>query len=630
MMCGHSYDNYLGDLGRGDGLPIDPTWLSPSPSSAPAATLFHSPTTLQSVPEWQGSAAWKASHGMLAAGLAAPGEMSREGFLRASASRRGDPDWPLRYWTDQDLPFYHKLARTFPVADRWFASCLGPTNPNRRFLIAGTALGATTDFSFEKPGKPHAGTIFDWLDHCEISWANYFDDSSLRVHLPVLPGTRIISRNVPWLAYLIARTEYVLQRALQRFRNFRRLFGRVHCTAGVYKLSPGARWGNLRRIDEFFAQAANGTLPSVCFVDPAWAVNSEDAPQDIRLGEKFAHQVVTAVMSGKGWPRSLLVWLYDDHGGYYDHVPPPVAVPPDDVPPRDLQVELPAWLRALVGPAGKRPPAVLEKQNAAPQAYDRLGFRVPAVVVSPYARPGFVSSQVYDHTAVLRLIEQVWNLPSLTRRDAASADLISCLDMESPPAFLQPPDLGPADPWIPWNPFGIRDSRSLARAVLTVCAAWAVGAWSFTTGNLTAELLVLVILGSVAGRLVFITEFWRKWLFWRPYPSQSDRRSAVFVTIVALLSLTVLFALVSALLHDAEIFHATQSMGNRSVLYYTSDYAWSAVDAIPAVDITDTFNWPSPLTLLDPLSRVFLIAYRILVLAPVIQLGVELLQNDHS
>ena len=88
-------------------------------------------------------------------------------------------------------------------------------------------------------------------------------------------------------------------------------------------------------------------------------------------------------MRGPGWPGTLLIWVYDEHGGYYDHVPPPEASTPDDRLPD-----------------GRRP-----------WRFDRLGFRVPAVMVSPYARPGYVSHRVHDHTSILKLIETKWNLP---------------------------------------------------------------------------------------------------------------------------------------------------------------------------------------------------------------------------
>ena len=150
-------------------------------------------------------------------------------------------------------------------------------------------------------------------------------------------------------------------------------------------------------------------------MDPNYYESSEENPQDIRNGEAFAARVINAVMAGPGWPRTVLIWTYDEHGGYYDHVPPPAAPEPDDVRPR----------------------------TAPEDRYDRLGFRVPAAIVSPFAKPNYVSSVVHDHTSVLKLIETKWNLPPLTRRDAAADDLLDSLDLVGPPAFATPPALPP-------------------------------------------------------------------------------------------------------------------------------------------------------------------------------------------
>ena len=87
-----------------------------------------------------------------------------------------------------------------------------------------------------------------------------------------------------------------------------------------------------------------------------------------------------------------------------------------------------------------------------PDAYDRLGFRVPAVIVSPYARPDFVTSTVFDHTSILKLVEQKWNLPALTRRDAAAEAPLEAIDLDAPPAFLTPPELPePSLHWGDWE-----------------------------------------------------------------------------------------------------------------------------------------------------------------------------------
>jgi hypothetical protein len=111
----------------------------------------------------------------------------------------------------------------------------------------------------------------------------------------------------------------------------------------------------------------------------------------------------------------------------------------------------PAWLRALLRPLLRAALTELTNADAGPASYDRYGFRVPAVIVSPYARPGHVTSTVYDHTSILKLVQQKWNLPALTRRDAAAESPLDALDLDGEPAFGQPPDLpAPSLAWGSW------------------------------------------------------------------------------------------------------------------------------------------------------------------------------------
>jgi phospholipase C len=190
---------------------------------------------------------------------------------------------------------------------------------------------------------------------------------------------------------------------------------------------------------------AAGSLPAFSIVDPDFGQWSEENPQDIQRGEGFAAAVVDAVMHGKGWPGTLLIWLYDEHGGYFDHVCPPTAVAPDDVAgqsPMDRFLLL-RWLRWT--PWGKQ----IDGIDGPPSTYDNYGFRVPAVILSPYARSDCVIDDVLDHTSILRLLERKWNLPALTERDKAANDPLHALDLTGPPAFLTPPSLPP--PAVPWT-----------------------------------------------------------------------------------------------------------------------------------------------------------------------------------
>lgn len=226
--------------------------------------------------------------------------------------------------------------------------------------------------------------------------------------------------------------------------------GELQYCADMYPRGLLRTFNHARPLRKFFEAAKEGTLPAVSFIDPDYGKFSEEDPQDIQIGEGFAAAVVDAVTKGKGWPHTLLFWLYDEHGGYYDHVPPPPAVAPDDVPASSLAERHPIAGRL---PVIRRKFAALDTADAGPRTYERYGFRVPAVVVSPYARPGFVTETVYDHTSILRLIEDKWNLPAMTHRDATAASPLEVLDLSNPPAFVVAPPLAQAARPDAWRAF---------------------------------------------------------------------------------------------------------------------------------------------------------------------------------
>ena len=421
MMENHSFDNYLGCLGRGEGLPDRPPVNQAKDGRAVPAHPFSVTTQTADVP----SQSWRSSHVQFGGG-------HNDGFVTTieDLTPGADRTLGMGYWQEKDLPFYYGLARTFPLADRWFSSCLGPTFPNRRFLLAATANGLIDDAIAGIIDYPATGTIFDVLNRHGITWANYH-------HVP--PGRL-------WRSQLGARGRRILTLAFGGFvpRIDYRIRGEIRCTANMYPLGLVRTIGHLRHIERFFSDAAARRLPAVSIVDPDFAHCSEENPQDIQLGESFAADVIDAVFGGEGWEHTLLLWFYDEHGGYYDHVVPPAAVEPDGVLPQSLVDGRGAWpwlARHLhLFPA-------LRRQDHTSGRYDRFGFRVPAVVVSPYARPGHVSSTVYDHTSALRLIEEKWNLPPLTRRDAAAGSPWEMVDLDRPPAFGEPSPLpAPAVP----------------------------------------------------------------------------------------------------------------------------------------------------------------------------------------
>ncbi len=356
MMENHSFDNYFGALGRGDGFTIGADGLPTNSCNGSDGKAVRAFRVQNTCPTNNPSQNWNATHTQWNNG-------AMDGFVRSPSGAGA-----MGYWDDKSLPFYYSLAKTFPLCDRWFASCMAQTYPNRRFLLAGTARGnLRTNLETLSDPPPPNGTIMEALQRNSISWGDYYT---------TLP------------------------------------------TVGLWLPVATKNGDKLHKIDRFFADAAAGKLPAFSLVEPNFDLASEENPQDISRGEAFAARVINAVMQSPNWARTVLVWCYDEHGGYYDHVAPPAAPKPDDVPPKLQQGDV----------AG---------------AYDRLGFRVPAVIVSPFARKDYVSHVVHDHTSVLALLEHKYNLPALTHRDGWADDLTDCLDFAGTP-FLTPPNLAHA------------------------------------------------------------------------------------------------------------------------------------------------------------------------------------------
>jgi phospholipase C len=177
---------------------------------------------------------------------------------------------------------------------------------------------------------------------------------------------------------------------------------------------------NTAKIGNFFADAQAGMLGQLNFVDPKLGTGGASRddfhpPGDIQEGEKFISDVVQALMQSPQWPHAALIVTFDEHGGIYDHVAPPPACAPDDIAP-------------VLG-AGDTP-----------GDFANYSVRVPLIVVSPYARPHFVSHAVYDHTSITRFIETRFKLPALTRRDANADPLTDLFDFKKA-AFATPPQL---------------------------------------------------------------------------------------------------------------------------------------------------------------------------------------------
>ena len=260
-------------------------------------------------------------------------------------------------FTPQMLPVLSGLAQGFAVCDYWYGSVPTETLPNRAFVNAGTSQGYMDD----KTKSYTAPTIYGLLSQSNISWGiyGYTDPPLTRQDFPDLVS------------------------------------------------APDSNFGLFA---DFQAAAAAGTLPSYVFLEPDWSAtgNSQHPNYNVALGEQFIHDVYYALRNGPNWNQTLLIITYDEHGGCYDHVPPPSgAVPPDN--------------------------------SAGEYGFDftRFGPRVPTVLVSPLIQAGTVfrvpaGSMPLDHTSILKTIELRWGLANLTARDAAAPDVSAVLTLSTP------------------------------------------------------------------------------------------------------------------------------------------------------------------------------------------------------
>ncbi len=260
---------------------------------------------------------WQGSHGE--ANFLSPANALlmtlNNGFVLVNAQTEqvfGTPDFghndTMGFYTQDDLPFYYQLAQTFAIDDRYFCSEVGPTFPNRSYEMAATSFGHVTTNEIYPPGinplnptplntsigyQPITGTIFDLLDAAGVSWINYYQD---------LPTSVIFRGN--FVPFLVAHARTVS--------------------------GPSPFGGS-----NFMTAAANGTLPSVSFVDPSFGPDQvingnvyetdEHPPWDIRAGQYVTSQIIQAVRNGPNWKDSVIFLTYDEHGGFYDHVHPPAA-----------------------------------------------------------------------------------------------------------------------------------------------------------------------------------------------------------------------------------------------------------------------------------------------------------------
>jgi phospholipase C len=328
MMENRSFDHILGWLPGADGKQAG---LSFTDTNGVAHQTF------PLAPDFQGCAYHDPGH-EVADAVIEWDNGACDGWLRTAAN----DVYSIGYYRRQDLPFLGKVAPAFTTCDRYFAPFLGPTFPNRFYSLSGT-----TDRT---------------------------DDAQVRTDLPSI-FDRFLAKRIP-AAYYYGNFPFLL--LYQRY------------TAITHPWST------------FYKQCKSGKLPAFSYIDPNYTFTdtgpasgnqgNDDHPHaDIRAGEYFMSQIYNAVVRSPAWPRTLLIFTFDEWGGFFEHVPPPAA------------------------------------QDSNP-AYKQRGFRIPCILVSPFARRGHVAHGVYDHTSILKLVEWRFGLEPMTMRDATANNLAGALD----------------------------------------------------------------------------------------------------------------------------------------------------------------------------------------------------------
>ena len=306
----------------------------------------------------------------------------------------------MGYYDGGDLNYLYFMASNFGTSDRWFNPVMTRTNINREYLLAATSQGYVNPNGTNAADTPQltAKTIFQALQSAGITWRIYVDTEGSSCTGPPYQASCLMT-----LSYLQNFT--FAQTVVNQYPN------------------------NIAPLTQYFTDLNNGTLPQVAEIEPAsdsgedeHPSDSDSYPENIQTGEVHVAQIINSLMSSSSWSSSALFLTFDEFGGIYDHVSPQPAFSPDGIKPVDYQ-----------------PHDVCNNGYTGPTCdFVFTGYRVPLVVVSPYAKKNYVSHTVADYTAILKFIETRFSFPALTKRDAAQEDMTEFFNFTNPP-WTTPP-----------------------------------------------------------------------------------------------------------------------------------------------------------------------------------------------
>jgi phospholipase C len=317
------------------------------------------------------------------------------GFVTSRlAINSNDAVLSMGYYNRADLPYYYALADAFTICDNYFCSVIGPTHPNRLYTMA-----ASLD-----PDGLNGGPVLQTI----IVNAGAFNGKLTYTTMP----EQLQTRGITWKVYSSPDETLingiVSDNVLSFFKNYQDPASVLHQNA----------FGPQFPVD-FLADIASGNLPQVSWLVGS-VVTSDHPPSPSLFGENVLSLVVSALMANPAlWAKTALFVTFDENGGFFDHVPPPTAPPGT---PGEY----------VTAPAMPDPTVVGTPPIHGPIG---LGFRVPMLVISPLSRGGFVASDVFDHTSVLRFLETLFGaeVPNLSAwRRAAVGDLTSAFNFKAP------------------------------------------------------------------------------------------------------------------------------------------------------------------------------------------------------
>ena len=330
--------------------------------------------------------------------------------VRENAYNNTDPMYDtsgiraMGYYEGNDLNYYYFMASNFGTSDRWFSPVLSRTNPNREYLVAATSQGYVYPIGSNQNDQNliTSPTIFQELQTAGITWKIYVNPTNTGCSGP------------PYLASCLLQTSYI--------KNF--AWGQT---------IPTDYPNNIGTIgvanSDFDNDLANGTLPQVVQIEPASDAGLDEhpstddlSPSNIQYGAEYAAGIINQVMQSSSWQSTAFLFTYDEPGGLYDHVAPQTAVNPDGIAPSDLESTDICYGTPNVGTCN----------------FTYTGYRVPLIVISPYAKKNYVSHTVEDTTAILKFIETRFGLPALTARDAAQPSMAEYFNFNNPP-WATPP-----------------------------------------------------------------------------------------------------------------------------------------------------------------------------------------------